>query len=73
MKNKKKRGHAHISYVYTPRMAGKGKVIEQGKWGKRASFKPSTGNTGVGIRCYKSDEFSALPQEQRDEIQDHRN
>ena len=73
MKNKKKRGHAHISYVYTPRMAGKGKVIEQGKWVKKASFKPRTGNTGVGIRYYKSDEFSALPQEQRDEIQDHRN
>ena len=51
VKNKKKRGHAHISYVYTPRMAGKGKVIEQGKWGKKASFKPSTGKTGVELIC----------------------
>ena len=31
VKNKKKRGHAQISYVSTPRMAGKVKGIEKVK------------------------------------------
>ena len=71
--NKKKRGHAHISYVSTPRTAGKGKGRKKGKWVNKCLFKSSTKNTGVGLRYYKSDEFSALTQEQRDKLQDHRN
>ena len=47
VKNKKKRGHAHISYVSIPRTADKGKIIEKCKWGKMASFKPITRNNGV--------------------------
>ena len=72
VKNKKKRGNAHISYVSTPRTTGKGKGREKGKWGKKASFKPRTGKTGIELRYYKSDEISALTQEQRYELQDHR-
>ena len=49
-------------------MAGKGKGTEKGKWGKKASFKPSTEKTGVELRYYNSDEFSALTQEQRDDL-----
>ena len=73
VKNKKKKVHAHISYVSTPRAAGKGKGREKGECGKKASLKPSTRKTSVDIRYYKSDEFSALTQEQQDDLQDHRN
>ena len=41
------------------------------KWGKKASFKPSTRNTGVELRYYKSDEFSVLTPEQRNELQEN--
>ena len=71
--NKKKRGHAHISHVSTPRTYGKGKGTEKGKWWKKTSFKPSTGNTGVDLIYYKSDEFSVLTQEQQYEPQYHCN
>ena len=50
VKNKKKRGHVHICYVSAHRTAGKGKGIGQGKWGKKASFKISSRNTGVDLR-----------------------
>ena len=41
------------------------------KWGKKDSFKPSTRKTGVELRYYKSDEFSVLTQEQRNELQEN--
>ena len=50
VKNKKKRGHVHICYVSAHRTAGKGKGIGQGKWGKKASFKISSRNTGADLR-----------------------
>ena len=73
VKNKKNRVSDQISYVSNPSTAGKGKGIEKWKWGKKASFKPVTGNTGVELRYYKYDEFSVLTQEQRDELQYHSN
>ena len=73
VKNNKKRGNVHISYVSIPRTAGKGKGRENEKWVKKSSFKPSNRNTGVELRYYKSDGFSALTQEQRDELQAHCN
>ena len=48
--NKKKRGHAHISYVSTPSTSGKDKGREKVKWGKKALFKLSTRKTGVELR-----------------------
>ena len=44
VKNKNKRGYAQISYASTPRTAGKVKGREKGKWGKKASLKPKTGD-----------------------------
>ena len=48
--NKKKRGHAQISYISTPRTDGKGKGREKGKYVKKDSLKPSTIKTGVDLR-----------------------
>ena len=50
VRNNKKRGNAHIYYVYTSRTAGKGKGREKGKWVKKALFKPSTSKIGVELR-----------------------
>eukprot|EP00957_Ditylum_brightwellii_P046802 3552431-Ditylum_brightwellii.AAC.1 len=33
-------------------------------------MKPSTGKTGVSLRCHTSEEYQALTQPQRDELQD---
>ena len=46
---------------------------KKSKWVKKSSFKTSTGKTGVELRYYKYDEFAILGQEQKDELQDHRN
>ena len=56
--NKKKSGHAHISYVSTPSTAGKGKGREKGKWRNKALLKPSIRKTGVELRYYKYDKFA---------------
>ena len=50
VKNKKKRVYAQISYVSTPRKAGKGKGREKVNWEKKASFKLITGKTVVELR-----------------------
>ena len=36
-------------------------------------LKPRNGKTSAELRYYKSDEFSALTQDQQDELQDHHN
>ena len=74
-KRRAKRPAAQISAAATPEVeVGAAAVADpkKGKKGRKVTFKPTCGKTGVEFRYYKPAEFSKLTDEQRAELKEHR-